>query len=1248
MPEEVGAVYQVDISQAFAALDKLAAQDAQLRAAVLQTGQAQQRSFTEAAQAALAYQARVSAAAAEVRNSVAVHAELRREIGKTAAEEKELERAFRAAGGAATANGARISAELSANRNKQKELRVEIELTRQAIDAERAAVLKVKEAQQQQVGQQKLATAAARDSARAQQQVAASAKEAATGSGSLLDGLIGKGITAAAGLFGISKLFGAIKQGITDFSQLDSVEKTFKALTGSASAGAQEVAFLRAESNRLGLDLVPTARAYTGLFAAAKEANIPIATTRDLFSSLTTAGRVLGKSQAEVESALRAVEQMMSKGTVQSQELKLQLGNALPGAFSLAAKAAGVTTKELGKMLERGQIVASEFLPKFAAELKRAYGGGSADAAAATAANMGRIETAYKSASAKIGAFFAPTVALIAQFVSAQETAAQKSERLVGEYQKQGSALKELQTTVTPLLSRYEQLSSQTTRNAGEQQELKRVIEELGLAVPSAVTEFDAYGKALGVNGKAVRQFIEDQQNLTRYNNRTRIEENGQALRQLLQEQEDYQRKVALLNTTERETGRRVLPKGATRGGQILYYTPEETSQIIADAGVQLNRISDDIRANLQNRQILRGKSPLLPTGDDAANDAAAQGLIDKQKKLIDSLQERQSKAAKENKNNGADFLFGADGLNKQLEVAQAELDRLLGKVDKDRKERQKKGPDYLKQLLAEEERLRKEAGKQELALIKDSGEARAAEQFRQALEEIKRTEEKLKKLERLAGRDGKIDGVQAQELATLRAQASQAYFEELERIALAYNDRLFALRADSDEKELTAIERKYDREARAARGQTALLLDIEDARQRELIAARQRQGQQQIERRAELQTSAALRVGESFGQGTGRSVIEAKRAEKEALLRIDLEKNEALLNNSLLLAGDQAEVVRAALAAQIAELKNGIRQVEAEKGRMDPQGAVYRLILGENDSDENRAQLDQAVGSSLGALSELIAADAAAQQAKIDARSRTIDELNTRLSQEIQLNKEGSASNIGNLKEQIAQEKAARREAVAERKKAAKEQIIIDTLLQSSNVITAASQALSAFPVPFVGPALGIAAASLIVGAFVASKVKAFQAVNKQSEGFFKGGYTGDGDMHGQSQAVGPRPYVYHNREFVMNNELTRDYRQPLLEPLHRGRPQDIDWSSPQMRRLLPDFDLPNRLREGRAAVIEHRHQVAYQPLQAGLDSMRAELAEMKGHTARLPTKQFVNNPDGSLLEIDLLTGNQTTYRKL
>jgi tape measure domain-containing protein len=60
--------------------------------------------------------------------------------------------------------------------------------------------------------------------------------------------------------------------------------------------------------------------------------------------------------------------------TVASEELRRQLGERIPGAVAIMAKATGVTVKELGKMLKAGEVLTEDVLPKFAKEMERTFG----------------------------------------------------------------------------------------------------------------------------------------------------------------------------------------------------------------------------------------------------------------------------------------------------------------------------------------------------------------------------------------------------------------------------------------------------------------------------------------------------------------------------------------------------------------------------------------------------------------------------------------------------------------------------------------------------------------------------------------------------------------------------------------------------------------------------------------------------------------------------------------------------------
>lgn len=155
---------------------------------------------------------------------------------------------------------------------------------------------------------------------------------------------------------------------------IENIEARFKAATGSAAGAALEFRYVSELSNRLAIQLQATAAGYSRLTAASRGTNLEGKATRKIFEGVAVASAALRMDALSTEGALRAVEQIMSKGYVQAEELRGQLGERLPGAFTIAAAAMDATTQELNAMLKAGEVTAEEFLPRFAQALKEFFG----------------------------------------------------------------------------------------------------------------------------------------------------------------------------------------------------------------------------------------------------------------------------------------------------------------------------------------------------------------------------------------------------------------------------------------------------------------------------------------------------------------------------------------------------------------------------------------------------------------------------------------------------------------------------------------------------------------------------------------------------------------------------------------------------------------------------------------------------------------------------------------------------------
>lgn len=181
-----------------------------------------------------------------------------------------------------------------------------------------------------------------------------------------------KGLFAAATAYKIAEF----SKGIFQLEKgIRATEKAYIQITGSEAAAAKEMEYLRQVAEKTGQNFYNLTDSYKGLMAASRDTVLEGQKTRDIFQAVTKASASLGLSSEQTQGALYALSQMISKGNVQAEELRGQLGERLPGAFNLAAEAMGVSTQELNKMLEQGQVLASDMLPKLAAVLESKYSG---------------------------------------------------------------------------------------------------------------------------------------------------------------------------------------------------------------------------------------------------------------------------------------------------------------------------------------------------------------------------------------------------------------------------------------------------------------------------------------------------------------------------------------------------------------------------------------------------------------------------------------------------------------------------------------------------------------------------------------------------------------------------------------------------------------------------------------------------------------------------------------------------------
>lgn len=160
----------------------------------------------------------------------------------------------------------------------------------------------------------------------------------------------------------------------------------------SGPDAAKNISFLNYEVDRLGLNVESTYKGFKVFQGALMGTSLEGDKGREIFEAVSEAASVMKLSAEQTEGTFLALGQMISKGNVQAEELRGQLGERLPGAFQIFARSLGVSTSKLNDMLKDGEVLAEDSLPKFAAELRKTFSPGVAKAQGTFNANMNRFQ----------------------------------------------------------------------------------------------------------------------------------------------------------------------------------------------------------------------------------------------------------------------------------------------------------------------------------------------------------------------------------------------------------------------------------------------------------------------------------------------------------------------------------------------------------------------------------------------------------------------------------------------------------------------------------------------------------------------------------------------------------------------------------------------------------------------------------------------------------------------------------------
>lgn len=147
------------------------------------------------------------------------------------------------------------------------------------------------------------------------------------------------------------------------------VTTALKNVSGTMGQFAENQRFLLDMAKKYGLEINALTGNYAKFTAAASISGMTILEQRKIFESVSRAVTAFGMSAEDSNGVFLALSQMMSKGKISSEELRLQMGERIPIALQAMARAAGTSVAGLDELMKKGKLMSADVLPKFAKAL---------------------------------------------------------------------------------------------------------------------------------------------------------------------------------------------------------------------------------------------------------------------------------------------------------------------------------------------------------------------------------------------------------------------------------------------------------------------------------------------------------------------------------------------------------------------------------------------------------------------------------------------------------------------------------------------------------------------------------------------------------------------------------------------------------------------------------------------------------------------------------------------------------------
>ena len=360
---------------------------------------------------------------------------------------------------------------------------------------------------------------------------------------------IDKLVGVAAGAFAVDSLIGYGKQLFGVGVQMDTLQRKAAVVFGTS------LPQVTAEADKNAKAIGLTTAQYVSAAAAIQDLLIPMGFQRKEAAGISTQLVNLSGALSEwTGGQIKAedVSKILTKALLGERDELKQLGISITDADIKAQLAAKGMDKLTGAALEQAKAsITLELVLAKSTDAQAAFAKGGESAVRRQAELAAKIADVTE----KIATLLLPVFEALANIASTVIGAIGGIAGAIGDmidpveassraFDEQATKVNDLQTNISPLLDRYDVLSTKTNLNAGEQDELKKIIEKVSSVIPSAITGFDAYGNALGLNTTKAREFIEVEKARLKFINQAAIKENESFIKEIQRQQAEINQQL--------------------------------------------------------------------------------------------------------------------------------------------------------------------------------------------------------------------------------------------------------------------------------------------------------------------------------------------------------------------------------------------------------------------------------------------------------------------------------------------------------------------------------------------------------------------------------------------------------------------------------------------------------------------------------------------------------------------------------